>query len=58
MFLGCESILSLPDLSKWDINNTINISWIFSGCSSLTYLPNISKWNNYKANKTESLFFL
>ena len=56
MFLGCESILSLPDLSKWDINNTINISWIFSGCSSLTYLPNISKWNNYKTNKTESLF--
>ena len=53
MFSGCESILSLPDHSKWDINNT---SWIFSGCFSLSYLPNISKWNNYKASKMESLF--
>ena len=45
LFYGCESLISLPDISKWEINNIINMSNIFVGCSSLKYLPDISKWN-------------
>ena len=45
MFDGCKSLLSLPDISKWDTNKVINMSRMFNKCSSLSSLPNISKWN-------------
>ena len=45
MFCGCLSLISLPDISKWNTNNIINMNGIFSGCSLLTKLPDISKWN-------------
>ena len=50
MFLGCESLTILPDISKWDISNVIDIASIFQSCSSLNYLPDISKWNTSKIN--------
>ena len=45
MFLGCSSLLSLPDISKWNTNNVTNMSHIFCRCSSLLSLPNFSNWN-------------
>ena len=45
MFYGCNSLKSLPDISKWNIGNVTNMSELFSNCSSLTSLPDISKWN-------------
>ena len=45
MFSGCESLISLPDISKWNINKGIDMFGIFDGCSSLISLPDISKWN-------------
>ena len=45
MFNGCSSLESLPDISNWNTNNIINISYLFSYCSSLKLLPDISKWN-------------
>ena len=44
MFYGCKSLLSLPDISKWDAKNVTNIDNIFYGCCSLQSLPDISKW--------------
>ena len=29
MFLGCKSLSSLPDISKWNINNVTDMSYIF-----------------------------
>ena len=45
MFFGCSSLLSFPDLSKWDISNIKYIEFMFLGCSSLLSLPDISKWD-------------
>ena len=44
MFFLCKSLKSLPDISKWNTSNMINISYLFCECISLDKLPNISKW--------------
>ena len=45
MFFRCSSLISLPDISKWDTKNVIDMSYMFCKCSSLISLPNISKWD-------------
>ena len=56
MFYGCSSILSLPDISKWNINNVKNMSYMFNGCSSLICIPDISKWNTNNATNMSNMF--
>ena len=51
MFSNCFSLISLPDISKWDTKNVIYMSSMFSNCSSLTSLPDISKWDTKKVKK-------
>ena len=29
MFYDCESLISLPDISKWNTSNLLNISYMF-----------------------------
>ena len=41
LFAGCSSLKYLPDISKWNLENTENISNLFLGCSSLIELPDI-----------------
>ena len=45
MFNGCNSLVSLPDLSKWNTFNVKKMDSFFDGCNSLISLPDISKWN-------------
>ena len=45
MFSGCNSLISLPDISKWNTSNVNDMSWMFYQCNSLISLPDISKWN-------------
>ena len=45
MFSGCISLVSLPDLSKWDISKVKDMRKMFEQCASLISLPDISKWN-------------
>ena len=42
MFNECSNLLSLPDISKWNTNNLINMSDMFSGCSKISSLSDIS----------------
>ena len=35
MFYGCSSLLSLPDISKWETKNVTNINGMFGKCSLL-----------------------
>ena len=56
MFYGCSSLISLPDISKWDTKNVTDISSMFEGCSSLISLPDISKWNTNKVTDKDSMF--
>ena len=59
MFLKCSSLISLPDISKWNINNVTNMSQMFYKCTLLISLPDISKWNNTNnKNLMFSDFFL
>ena len=50
MFDGCKSLISLPDISKWDTSNIKNMSYMFHNCWYLTSFPDISNWkiNNVK----------
>ena len=45
LFYGYESLFSLSDISKCNINNITNMKSLFYGCQSLSSLPDFSKWN-------------
>ena len=46
LFKGCSSLMSLPDISKWNINNVKNKNDLFDGCISLTLLHKKKKKTN------------
>ena len=56
MFSNCYTLISLPDISKWNTNNVADMSWIFSNCKSLISLPDISKWNTNKVINMSYMF--
>ena len=56
IFEGCSSLISLPDISKWDTKNVLAMREIFKDCSSLTSLPDISKWDTKNVWNMESMF--
>ena len=46
----------LPDISKWDISEATDISYLFSECWSLKNIPNISNWDTKNVTNMEGLF--
>ena len=50
LFAGCSSLKFLPDISKWNIEKTKDLSLLFCGCTSLIELPDISHWNTTNVN--------
>jgi len=56
MFSGCNSLISLPDISKWYTSEVDDMSYIFYDCNSLKSLPDISKWNTSKVNDMSYMF--
>ena len=55
-FYGCESLLSLPNLSKWNTSRVTNMSALFCDCKSLLSLPDISKWDISKVKNLSEMF--
>ena len=45
IFAECDSLISLPDISKWNTSNVTNMKGLFSACFCLESLPNISTWD-------------
>ena len=43
MFDKCFSLISLPNISEWNLENVNDISYMFSYCNSLVSLPNFTK---------------
>ena len=41
MFSHCSSLISLPDISKWNTDNITGMRYLFCDCSSLVSLPDI-----------------
>ena len=56
MFAFCRSLESLPDISRWNVDNIKNIDYIFFNCISLKSLPDITKWNIKDDCKTNNIF--
>ena len=56
MFFNCSSLSSIPDISKWNINNVENMIALFYNCVSLSSLPDISKWKTNSVKKMNGLF--
>jgi len=56
IFSECSSLLSLPDLSKWNTINLTNMSYMFDGCSSLAFISDISKWNTINVKGMNGMF--
>ena len=56
MFWGCESLISLPDISNLNTNNVTDMSSMFYGCISLSSLPDISKWNTKNVKYMTCMF--
>ena len=56
LFSECSSLISVPDISKWNTNNVNDMSNMFNRCSSLKSLPDISKWNTNNVNDISSMF--
>ena len=57
LFSGCSSLKFLPNISKWNLENSTNIASMFAGCTSLITLPDISNWNTKNIKNMNSLFY-
>ena len=58
IFHECTCLISLDNISKWDISNVDNMSHGFHGCSSLSKIPeNISLWDTSKVEDMSYLFY-
>ena len=57
MFSGCNSLISLPDISNWNLSRVNSMSHMFSGCNSLISLPDLSKWNISNVEDMSNMFY-
>ena len=57
IFSNCSSLIILPDISKWDTFNVIDMSKIFYNCRNLSLLPDISKWNIINVVDMNKMFY-
>ena len=57
MFYCCRSLLSLPDISRWNTYNVTNMNNMFENCSSLSSLPDILNWNTNKVTDMSLIFY-
>ena len=57
LFYRCNSLISLPDISKWDISNVKNMEGLFGFCSSLKSMPDISEWNTSNVENMNNMFY-
>ena len=57
MFYGCNSLISLPDISKWNTANVKNMSSIFYECNSLISLPDLSQWDASNVEDMSCMFY-
>ena len=51
-----SQLKKIPDISRWDISNVSDLSFMFAGCSWLKKLPDISKWNTKNVKNISGMF--
>ena len=57
MFYKCSSLLSIPDISKWNIKRINNMEKLFYRCLKLINLPDIFKWDIDNVKNMNSMFY-
>ena len=57
MFYDCCSLISLPDIFKWNTSKIKNMSYMFYFCFELKSLPDISKWNTNNVQDMSYMFY-
>ena len=57
MFNGCKSLISLPNLSKWNTFKVTDMNKMFNGCKPLISLLDLSKWNIYNVLYNKKMFY-
>ena len=55
LFKDCK-FLELPDISNWNTDNVVDMSYMFQGCSLLKSLPDISNWNTSNVGQMFDMF--
>ena len=56
MFSGCKELLSVPFITKINVDKVLDMSFLFSNCSSLSLIPDISNWNTSNVSNMASMF--
>ena len=56
VFYECSSLISLPNISKWNTNKVNNMNFMFKGCSKLDSLPDLSSWNLERVKEKKEMF--
>ena len=51
-----NSLISLPDISKWNTANVTSFCCMFKDCLSLEFLPDISRWNTTNVEDMTYMF--
>ena len=57
MFCGCEELLSLSDISKWNSKDIINISHMFEGCKNLENINELLLLNTHNVKDMSYMFY-
>ena len=58
IFSECtSSSILIPDISRWNASNVINMSYAFYRCSSLSCLPDISNWDTFNVVYMNHMFY-
>ena len=55
-FENCNSLTVIPNISKWNFKNVIDISRMFYNCNSLISLPEINFLTKYHFKKMDNIF--
>ena len=56
IFDGCQSLISISDISNWNISKVTKMNKLFNECISLKSLPDISGWDTCNVTTMEKLF--
>ena len=57
LFYNCSSLISLPDISKWNTSKVKDMNGLFYNCSSLISLPDISQWKTNNVINMKEMFY-
>ena len=56
LFNGCKSLISIPNLHKWDTRNLEDMSYMFNRCINLKDLHGIGRWNTSNVKNISGMF--